>query len=276
MERVGALIHKLKEQYDQNVDKNNLLVTVQLLLAELEHEKTGDISTGKVSVVLPKVHRIIQDVPGVEDATVKEHQAVAVPEPAKPKPAEEEREIPDTIKSYVLKPPPQPAQPSSIVQQEKEIPDQKKETPQPEPSTPAAIKTAKKEEQSGWLFDPVNEVPTLAHQKEVYELNDVHIDGDSLNDRLKEEKKELGSTIKSDTVNDLRRAIGVNDRFRFINELFRGDEAMYERSIKTINGFSGMAEAETWIQRELKVKIGWNDTNETVKDFDQVVKRRFS
>jgi len=135
---------------------------------------------------------------------------------------------------------------------------------------------AKKQEQTGWLFDPVTDVPTLTHQKEVYELNDVHIDGNSLNDQLKEEKTEVASTIKTDSVNDLRRAIGINDRYRFINELFRGDEAMYERSIKTINGFTTFTDADSWIQRELKVKLGWNEKNETTKSFDQVVKRRFS
>lgn len=253
MERVGALIHKLKEQYDQNVDKNTLLVTVQLLLAELEHEKTETANTKTISVILPKVHRIMQDVPGVDSTSLQE------PEPAKKAhtTVEPTTEIPDTIKSYVLKPPAQPTQ------SEQQKPAQQK---------PAV----KKEEQTSLLFDPVDEVPTLTHQKEVYELNDVHIDGNSLNDKLKEEKTELASTLKHDAVKDLRKAIGINDRYRFINELFRGDEAMYERSIKTINGFGELAEAESWIQRELKVKIGWNEKNETVKDFDQVVKRRFS
>jgi hypothetical protein len=254
MERVGALIDKLKEQYDQNVDKNNLLVTVQLLLSELEHQKTETANRGKVSVILPKVHRMQQDVYAEVSKPVEDPKDIPSPEPLKPIPAQPVQDkptLPDTIKSYILKPPTQPQ-------------------PQSQTAKP------KKEEQPELIFDPITEVPTLAHQKEVYELNDVHIDGDSLNDKLKEEKKELASTIKSDPVMDLRKAIGINDRYRFINELFRGDEDMYERSIKTINGFSIMAEAETWIQRELKVKIGWNETNPTVKDFDQVVKRRFS
>jgi hypothetical protein len=51
---------------------------------------------------------------------------------------------------------------------------------------------------------------------------------------------------------------------------------MYERSIKTINGFSILPEAEYWIQRELKVKLGWSDGNETVQQFTQLVKRRFT
>ena len=51
---------------------------------------------------------------------------------------------------------------------------------------------------------------------------------------------------------------------------------MYERSIKTINSFNILAEAEYWIQRELKVKIGWNEGSESVRHFDQLVRRRFS
>jgi hypothetical protein len=101
-------------------------------------------------------------------------------------------------------------------------------------------------------------------------------DAESLNDKLKTEKKELGSLLKESPVRDLRKAIGINDRFVFINELFRGDENMYERSIKTINSFNALPEAEFWIQRELKTKIGWSDSSETVHHFDQLVRRRFS
>ncbi len=298
MDRVGALIHKLKEQYDQNVDKKSLLVSVQLLLAELELTEGENLNRGKVSVTLPKVHRIVQDLPSVE---VKQEETpqpevetpvVETPEVVEPKPAEQERELPDTIKSYILKPPPQPIQHSRFVPQEEPKPDPVAEVKMEEAVIPPPTsevkeevvaappqpvqKQSKKEEQSGWLFDPVSDVPTLTHQKEVYELNDVHVDSNSLNDKLKEEKTDVASTIKSDSVKDLRRAIGINDRYRFINELFRGDEDMYERSIKTINSFDSFTDADSWIQREMKVKLGWNEKNETTKVFDQVVKRRFS
>ena len=99
---------------------------------------------------------------------------------------------------------------------------------------------------------------------------------ESLNDRLKEERSEVAHLIKESPIKDLRKGIGINDRFVFVKELFRGDEAMYERSIKTINGFNIYSEAEYWIARELKHKLGWNDSNETVKHFYQLVRRRFS
>jgi hypothetical protein len=86
----------------------------------------------------------------------------------------------------------------------------------------------------------------------------------------------VGDPATGKPVKDLRKAIGINDRFLFVSELFRGDETMYERSIKTINNFSIYPEAEYWMNRELKVKLGWDDNKETVKQFYLLVKRRFS
>jgi len=51
---------------------------------------------------------------------------------------------------------------------------------------------------------------------------------------------------------------------------------MYDRSIKTINSFNIYGEAELWIKRELKLKLGWNENSDVVHSFDQLVKRRFS
>lgn len=125
-------------------------------------------------------------------------------------------------------------------------------------------------------FDPLVEIPTLSHQKGVKEINESVALQESLNDRLKEEKTELVEVLKEAPVRDLRKAIGINDRYHFIGDLFRGDEAMYERSIKTINSFNIYAEAEYWMNRELMVKLGWDDNRDTVRHFYQLVRRRFS
>lgn len=137
------------------------------------------------------------------------------------------------------------------------------------------------------LFESYVDIPTLIHQpvptpapkeevlvKEVNELlvNDIP----ELNEQLKEYTVEVANMLDETPVRDLKKAISINDRYLFINHLFRGDENMYERSIKTINGFNIFPEAQYWIQRELKVKLGWLEDNSTVKLFDQLIKRRFS
>lgn len=137
------------------------------------------------------------------------------------------------------------------------------------------------------LFESYTDIPTLIHQpapspvaKEeviVKEVNELLInDIPELNEQLKEYTVEVASLLDETPVRDLKKAISINDRYLFINHLFRGDENMYERSIKTINGFNIFPEAQYWIQRELKVKLGWLEDNPSVKLFDQLVKRRFS
>jgi hypothetical protein len=160
---------------------------------------------------------------------------------------------------------------SSPLEEREPVPETKEEAldPAPQPAAPA---------QQTWMGDPLVEVPTLSHQSAGQELNDIiGTVSPSINDRLKNSGLvERGSQLKGAPVKELRKAIGVNDRFVFINELFRGDEPMYERSIKTINNFRILPEAVYWMERELKIKLGWDDSREIVQHFYQLVSRRFS
>ena len=99
----------------------------------------------------------------------------------------------------------------------------------------------------------------------------------SLNDALRNNGKvELGERLGGMGVKDLKDAIGINDKFQFIQELFRSDKTMYDRSIKTINESMSLQEAENWIERELKIKLGWNENDQVVKQFYSLVRKRFS
>jgi hypothetical protein len=129
------------------------------------------------------------------------------------------------------------------------------------------------------------ELPTLVHQKRPTKSEPVadtkktpepESSSPTINEQLKEERREVVQFLGEAPIKDLRKAIGINDRYLFVQELFRGDEDMYERSIKTINAFSAFGEAHYWMERELKVKIGWDMTKQITKDFYSLVKRRFS
>ncbi len=136
------------------------------------------------------------------------------------------------------------------------------------------------QERGQWPFDPLAEKPIdrFTLSQKAREVNDVigTNGSSSLNDKLRSDVSDLKSALNDTPVRDLRKAIGVNDRYVFINQLFRGDEVMYERSLKTINGFRILPEAEYWMERELKVKLGWDENRETTRHFYQLVKRRFS
>ena len=171
-------------------------------------------------------------------------------------------------------PPTAPAQPSAYVQPAAPV-----QSPAPAPQPPAPEPPA---------FNPIKDVPTLTHQlsqearnnEAKKDLNDI-IGGQgapSLNDRLKGngQQREISSVLTETPIRDLRKAIGINDRYVFISELFRGDETMYERSIKTINNFSIYQEAYYWMERELKLKLAWDTDRKSTQLFYQLVRRRFS
>jgi hypothetical protein len=224
MERVGVLIKRLLEQYEQHERKENLFITAQMLLAELQASQSDTSLPCKAAVVMP-VH--FQNISLPNETAIDEKVFI-------------KNEVSD---------------------------DAKLQNTFTSPSAHFILNE----------YNPLEEVPTLPHQNKSLEINDaIAMQAESLNDKLKKSKSDIGSTLSDAPVRDLRKAIGINDRFLFINELFRGDETMYERSVKTINSFNIFAEAEYWIRRELKIKIGWSDDNETVKLFDQLVIRRFS
>jgi hypothetical protein len=124
------------------------------------------------------------------------------------------------------------------------------------------------------ITQPVKEEPNTIVAKELNEILPT-IGATSINDKHSIPVNEVSDIFEDAPIKDLKKAIGVNERFLYLNELFRGDEAMYERSIKTINAFTIYPEAEFWIRRELKLKLGWDDKYNTVKQFDQLVRRRF-
>lgn len=91
-----------------------------------------------------------------------------------------------------------------------------------------------------------------------------------------DEKIEVKDHLVSTPIKDLRSAIGINDKFQFIQDLFGGDEKSFEDAIKTINSFKIFPEAQFYIKRELREKNNWDEGLDVVKQFDQLVKRRFS
>ena len=117
-----------------------------------------------------------------------------------------------------------------------------------------------------------NDIPV----REKVELNEkINTFKQSLNEKLKKDHPEIAEHLSTSKVADLQDAITLNDKFLFINELFRGDRNMYERSIRTINGFNTIQEAEYWIERELKIKMGWAEENGMVRSFYSLVRKRF-
>jgi hypothetical protein len=258
MERLKELINQLKDQFDRKAEHSQLLETTRLLEAELQllaaQPQPAKVVPTKIAVMMP--------------SAVKYSAQPAAPAPPEPKKETVNQRNGSTtpatsgINGNAVNTPLAVAQPASAPV-----------------SAPATATLQPIQERGQWPFDPLAEKPTdrFTLSQKSREVNDViGANGTSLNDKLKSDVADLKSALNDTPVRDLRKAIGVNDRYVFINQLFRGDEVMYERSLKTINGFRILPEAEYWMERELKVKLGWDENRETTRHFYQLVKRRFS
>lgn len=70
-------------------------------------------------------------------------------------------------------------------------------------------------------------------------------------------------------------SVGMNDKFRIINELFRQNGAEYNIVVEQINSLPSWAEAEMYLN-SLKPIYNWNETSEVTLLFYTLAKKRFN
>lgn len=99
----------------------------------------------------------------------------------------------------------------------------------------------------------------------------------SLNETLAEQKSgdNLASKLAQQPISDLKSAIGINQKFLFMNDLFAGEHDAYHSLIDKINGMSSEAEALEYIQQEVVGKYAWDMESVSVGRFLNLVSRRF-
>ena len=285
MERLKELITQLKEQFDHKAEPAQLLEITLLLEAEIrlmasQPAAPARVMPTKIAVMMPSSTKIVAGQSTVSAAAVSPGSVSSAAATVQSNgPAVGQSNGPAVGQSN---------SPAAAVASTVSAP----AAMAPVPGAQAAVAptavvngngtvTLKASPERGqWPFDPLAEKPTdrFTLSQKAREVNDVigTANSSSLNDKLRSDVVDLKSTLNDSPVRDLRKAIGLNDRYLFINQLFRGDEVMYERSLKTINGFRILPEAEYWMERELKVKLGWDENRETTRHFYQLVKRRFS
>lgn len=96
---------------------------------------------------------------------------------------------------------------------------------------------------------------------------------DSINEQLGVRKDEDGMSeiIKSKPITRLSDAIGINDKFLFIRELFNGNSEMYNNAISSLDNSSSFEDARAMIMDY----AGNDDKNEAARQLIDLVKRKF-
>ena len=93
---------------------------------------------------------------------------------------------------------------------------------------------------------------------------------------LYQQKQEatLGEKLQHGSVKDLQSAIGINDKFLFVNELFGGSMEKYNRSIENLNDLKTLNGALIYLN-ELRIELQWNSNNEAYKKLLELVHRKY-
>jgi hypothetical protein len=98
----------------------------------------------------------------------------------------------------------------------------------------------------------------------------------SLNDTFKENASQqatIAKKLEESPIADLKKNISLNQRFQFCKDLFKGNNQEYEVTLEKLNN-TNRDDAMRVIQT-LKDKYSWNPDSMAVKDFTDLVNRRY-
>jgi hypothetical protein len=74
---------------------------------------------------------------------------------------------------------------------------------------------------------------------------------------------------------DIRTIMGLNDKFFFINEFFKGDHNAFDKAMQQVNNLGSYEETLRYIEGDLKIRYGGSN-DESVARLTELVKLKFS
>ncbi len=88
------------------------------------------------------------------------------------------------------------------------------------------------------------------------------------------EDNSLAARLTRAHVNDIRLALGINDKVMIINDLFNGSVERYNKSIDALNDFPTLSGARVYMS-ELQIELQWDTECQSYKMLNDLVERRF-
>jgi len=85
----------------------------------------------------------------------------------------------------------------------------------------------------------------------------------------------IASKMQKSQIKDLKQAIGINEKFLFINELFNGDLGRYNKTIEEFNELSSREGTNAHLI-ELKIQNQWADDGEAFLKLKLLLDRKFN
>lgn len=84
-------------------------------------------------------------------------------------------------------------------------------------------------------------------------------------------KSDVGTKLAKKPITNISSAIGINERFQFIKELFKNDVTLYNGTIATLNALDNFDTA----MKHISTNFDWDMEQTTVQRFVSIVERRY-
>jgi hypothetical protein len=89
------------------------------------------------------------------------------------------------------------------------------------------------------------------------------------------EEPTLVATLKQRPIDDLRTAFGIAEKYQFIQELFNNDAIAFSNALDALDDAGSMEVAEAWLSQHVTSFNDWDQEEQPMARFMEVVKRRF-
>ena len=120
---------------------------------------------------------------------------------------------------------------------------------------------------------PQEKEPAIPEAKTTADLFSVSA---SIADSFQEGKdKSIAANMIHQPVQDLKMAIGINDKFLFINELFGGSPSDYNEAIEKLNLADGLPEVENTLA-DFETQYKWDGHSEALNRLKQLIEKKFN
>ena len=96
---------------------------------------------------------------------------------------------------------------------------------------------------------------------------------EEISEKVNEES--LAEKFQKNKITDLKEAIGINEKFYFINELFDGVMKEYNEAIESLNTHLSKEEAFNYLN-QLKEERVWNEGSEALGQLKDILERKFN
>ncbi len=258
---------------------------------QVEEKPAPEVVTGQTSLfgddvlLVPRTSRRTRMMSLYDDEPApKPKQEQPQPQPMSAEPVAPKTIEQDIAEEKVVSLAPESAQPGNA--DDKHIADVEPMNPLPEPQSEEVFVEVELPQQDTVAAAPKSQEPYIEPQIEIAEAK-------TMANVLPESEPVLGEVINSDvqtiadvikpkdtaaeqivkgSIKELGKAVGINDRFLLIRDLFDGNSAEYERVIEELDNFDTLEDCMIYIVEN----FDWNPNSDGTKLMMELIERKYS